>query len=1008
MPDLSSGSQPDIASVGFADAVRAEHVLHTLAGAGVPDDAIASLRPALISALRESSDPDRALTSFSRWLEAVTSRLTHVQLLTANRAALEAFCTVCGASQALANILIRNPEYLEVIANPALRGTVVSASVMERSISDFVDPVQRPSQKIEAVRRFKRREFLRIGSRDLLGLADLESTVLDYSNLADACVEKCLQALRIELDCPDEALSVIGMGKHGGQELNYASDIDLMFVCDDAVEGSPQREVAKVQKLAEALVSSLSKESENGRLFRVDVRLRPEGRFGPLVRSLSSFAAYYESWAEPWEIQALLKARPAAGYKDLGSRFMTLIEAHTYRRSVTSDFLEAIRTNKVRMEDRGRLRGALNVKHSPGGIRDIEFIVQLHQLRIGGRNPRARTPNTLCGLSRLRELGVIPRSTAAELASDYSFLRTVEHRLQLVNEEQTQTIPANPLERRLLARRMNMVDEHEFDAAFAQRTSRVRAHFELLFLKDGQRSDALDVEWSGLLATADSVETASTISRKLASLGFEDPDRVVSSLRIAGIGNDYGSSHPDAQQILVQLTPLLLASCSDTPDADAAWSGIESLVAASPDSAAFYRSLLEGAELRERLCSLAASSPPLIRSLQHNLEWIDMLVSDEVVGGSEKTAERYVEDASERRLIHNGLGASPLLAGDGFVRGLAGFVRRERLRIGAREIWGEASARSTLRDLTHLSETVCTCLLERVCQSLASDPNSCAAARRMCLVGMGKLGGAEMSYQSDCDVLLVINDRDSDDQVLLESLAERFLAYGQDLRSQDAPIVLDARLRPEGRFGRLVRSVNEYADYYRESALTWELQALTKARPIAGSPDTGRTFMRAIHKVIYSEPLGAERRAQIQEMKRRIESERLRPEEAYTDLKLGHGGMSDIEFLAQTLQLEHGFSKPTVRCQGTVSALAELSRAGALESSDAQLLIRAYHLWGAVRNRLALAGAERPELVPAGAPGLRHIVPVVSGDGSGSADPVGTVQKLMRSVRTVVERVFYA
>lgn len=1008
----------ELTKAGLVDTDRARRILVSLAGQGVTDDIVEQLRPRLLAALANSPDPDRSLLSFARWTDAVTSRYTHFQEILRHPVALEIFLNVCGTSQFFSDILIRNPEYLEILANPGVRGGAPrSAGRLYRDLSSFVDCIARPEIKLEAMRRFRQREVLRIGVRDILGLADMPTTAREFSSLADACIHKSYEVALAQISATSSvtvpAFAVIGMGKLGGRELNYSSDVDLMFVCGDEAEG-PAMEA--VHKLAELTVNGLSREMQNGHAFRVDMRLRPEGRFGALVRTFSSYAAYYESWAEPWELQALIKARPVAGDPALGRQFMELIRPYVYRRSLPKAIVDEVRKNKERIEQRAEMNGEsrTNVKTGIGGIRDIEFLVQLHQLELGGANPLLRTPSTLEALGRLAHSRVIDTAVARELAEDYCWLRTVEHRLQILYDRQTQLLPAQPTERHLLARRLGYANEAEFDADYTKRTTRVRTHFDALFRSEhAAAAHGIDDPIHTYLLNVEEPGAHAAIVEYVERLGFAEPDEAYRIIRDTVVGTTYGRMAPEARDLMVGLAAPMLQTCARTSDPDSALRGIESLAQAVPNRAHLYRSFQDSPELLSRICSLAAGAPPLVQSLARHLEWLDLLVSEEIIDSSVKPADACREEIAERT-CH--------LDGDAFWDGLATYIQRERLRIGARDLWNEIDAAKVGRELSALADAVIGTLVERA-RSVASRSVPGSAAQRalssVAVIGLGKLGGCETGYGSDWDILVVYADdtqrsaapEGTDSFRAVNALTEWVLAAGPLLRVRGAAVEIDARLRPEGRFGALARTVRDYQEYYTRSAETWERQSLLKARAVAGDPATARVFLRMLHGYLYAAPLTADETEAIRHMKRRIETERLKVDERHTDIKLGFGGLADIEFTAQLLQLRHGATEPSVRCTGTVDALHALASIHAIPGPHAARLADTYDIWTTLRHRLSLMGAPEPDILPSDVRRLRSLaLGIGEADGPGiRAEAVmrERFEERMADTRTVVERLFY-
>jgi len=1007
--DLAALTDDVLARAGLRDPARARRLIVGLAGQGVTDDDVEELLPALLQALTSSPDPDRALSNFARWTEAVTNRTTHFRLLVRHPAALTMFFEVCGVSQFFSDILVRNPEYFEIVANPRVRSSGSSSARLYRELSLFVDGIVRRELKLEAMRRFRHREVLRIGVRDILGIAGLPATAREFSDLADVCVQKALELAAAEVGELPSPLSVIAMGKLGGRELNYSSDIDLLFVCGD--EGGEEGLQAAL-RAAEKVVSALSRNLQNGHLFRVDVRLRPEGRFGPLVRTLSSYAAYYESWAEPWEFQALIKARPIAGDAALGRSFMDLVAPMVYRRRPAPSFIEAIRRNKERIEQKARLDGVAdtNVKVGRGGIRDIEFLVQLLQLRHGGQRPDLRVPGTLDALAALQRAGILRPGETDELRDDYCFLRTVEHRLQILYELQTQSLPADPEERRLLARRMGFPDARAFDDEYRRRTDRVRAHFERLFVEGATAApQAREEPLRGPLELIETEAAQRTLAELLRARGFAQPEHAVEVLRGALAGVGYGRTRPEAADRLVQLAPALIDACVRSGDPDAALAAVEGLAQVVPNRAALYETLVESAELTDRLCRLGAGGPILMRSLYRHLEWLDLLVSEEIVDPDTKPASACLAELRGR--------LQSASDDEAFWSVLASYMQRERLRIGARDLWGAVRPARVAEELTALAEAVLQVLLDRAARiALAAAPSRPAeqAIRSVAIIGMGKLGGRELGYRSDWDLVLAYASTPDDGEgtafAAVNHLAETLLGFAVELRARGAPVEMDARLRPEGRFGVLARTVEGYRRYYAETAATWERQALIKARPVAGDAATGSAYAQVARDAVYAHPWSSSELDAVREMKRRIEAERLRSDQRHTDLKLGHGGMADIEFLTQLLQVRYGARHGRVRAQGTVDALHALSSAGALRDAEAMRLAETYERWTVVRNRLALLDESAPDVLPADRLKLRNIAV-----GLGYADAADlraeeamlrSIEDRMRESRALFERHF--
>lgn len=975
---------------GLRDADKAARLLQGLAGQGVSDDALLPLLPLLADALHAAPDPDRALHSFSRWFAAVGSPYSHLQTLIQHPFALKHFCLVTGSSQFFADILARQPECFEMVANPGVRGGTKTASRLIREGTALLQACRTPELKRDVLRRWKAREMLRIGVRDLLGLAEMPLTAREFSNLADACVHAAyimaLEQHPLEIPAAPLPFAILGMGKLGGQELNYSSDIDLIFVSGDELPaevktatGRKLETVVYLGRLAETFLKILTEETAQGHVFRVDMRLRPEGRFGALVRSAASCRAYYESWAESWERQALLKARFVAGNHALGQSFMAFVQNYVYRRIVSGAFLADIRDNKRRIETQCEIEGETqsNIKTGWGGIRDIEFTAQLWQLQHGGRLPHLQTPNTLSALQRLRHARLLPADAVQMLSSDYQFLRNVEHRLQLLHGFQTQTLPPfdDDAEWQSLARRIGFADAETFAPELEHRRERTRQALLRFFYgveTENFPASTLAGQWDdigNLLDHLDVPAARQQLESRLTDAGFADLPAALHALTMPMSGNQFGGMPPDTPQEFKSIAPRLLDLAVHSPDPDAALAGMEALALAVPNRAQLYAALDDSTELLTRLVTLSASAPPLIKRLTRRQEWLELLADDD--GENEPTDLRLTVKPTDKRARLMELLARHLL--------------RETLRFGARETWKLATARDTMRDLTRLAESVLDALIaigtEEIAASHAEPEWVRAVLGRVAVVGLGKLGGCELGYASDWDALFVYDlpptaafrARASEANELALSLVERVLALCGELPLHGASIDLDLRLRPWGKKGALILTPAGYAAYFRDNAEMWERQAMLKARWVAGNERAGGRLVRVLHAASFGRGLSPEESAAISAMKTRIETERLKPTERETDVKLGWGGLSDVEWLGQKLQLAHGKHHPALRISPTLDALSQLAQANILTNAEADFLQNAYVFLAGIRNALWLRTGTALDVFPSD-PKTRHIL----------------------------------
>ena len=1036
--------------VGFADPAQALARIQGLAGNGVSDTDLTPLLPILEEGLRESPDPDRALNSFVRWFAAVGSPVSHLQTLRRHPVSLHLFCLVTGCSQYFADLLVRQPEYFEILSNPGVRGGTKSVARFAREVASLTGVCQRVELKRDALRRWKAREMLRIGVRDLIGLSEMAETAHEFSNLADACVEQALDIARFALpivvsSSPEQdtdnspaigagflPIAVIGMGKLGGQELNYSSDIDLIFVCGDdlpeqvtTAEGRRLDTETYLRRIAQTVISTLADDTTNGHVFRVDMRLRPEGRFGPLVRSLASCRAYYESWAEPWEFQALLKARCVAGDVTLGAAFVEMVTPFVYRSHRSEAFLEEVRTNKRRIEQKCALEGETftNVKTGYGGIRDVEFTVQRLQLAYGGTDVSLRTGNTLTALYRLPQADRLTQTEARELAQDYVFLRNLEHRLQLLHGFQTQTLPPveDTAERGRLARRMGYSDREPFEADLLRRRDRIHAHLEARFYgvvapsrTAAQTAHSLWPDLSELLDSLELPQVRATLTTRLLDAGFTDIPAALNALSLPMRGNEFGEMPPDTplefKTIAAQL--LTLAAVSASPDA--ALAGVEAIALAVPNRAQLYASFDDSPEALERLVRLAAGSPPLVRLLARHLEWLEATLSpddspEDDAAQSEIEVKARIAEGLAKRLEGAGDYAAKIEA-------LSRYYQREILRIGTEELCGVHENLQANATLTCLAEVTLEALLMLCAEPLISghpQPDLAAQTlKRVAIVGLGKLGGAELSYGSDWDVLFTYEEmpdeqnepQDQNGFALVNGLVERVIAAGKTLTTRNAHIEIDLRLRPWGRKGALILTPAAYREYYRVHAEMWERQAAVKARFVAGNPQVGAELVAVMQAESFGHGLSSDNDAAVRAMKKRIETERLRADERARDIKLGYGGLTDIEWLAQRLQLLHGQVYPALRVPGTVPALMAMETAGLLPAEDSHTLTEAYRRLTRLRNAMWLQAGSSQDVLPQ-EPSQRRIPARLWG----AADETifdTEIQETMTQVRRLFENYF--
>lgn len=881
-------------------------------------------------ACAKAADPDLAAASMTRWLKMSAG--------VPGAAALDRLAAVLGVSSSFGDFLARHPGMASIVVDGRALDAPRSLEAFRRGAMHAVTANER---SLPALRLYRRRETLRIACRDLALGAPLDEIATEIAFLAQASVRAALATILESRRPPKRArFAVIAMGKLGGVELNYASDIDLLYVYDGDDTDATREWAFHVAGL---LTDVLSERTAEGQLYRVDTTLRPEGRQGATVRSFAAYEAYYEKWARPWEWQALLKARPIAGDADLCRRFSELAERVAYPEVLTADAVREIRELKARAERALRSKGRAEneIKRGPGGIRDIEFAVQLLQLVHGRRDERLRTPTTLEGLDQLARRGYIGDDDAAELAGAYRFLRRVEHRLQLAQERQTHEVPSDDVARRKLARAMGFTDDADrsaldrFDASWRQIQSVVRRIHEKLFyrplLERFAQAPALNPD---------------AAQERLSALGFRQPGR---ALKMIG---DLTAGLSRRAQLMRNLLPVMLDWMSRAPDPDLAVAGFRDLALRIGGNPTLLATLRDQPPVVRLLCLVLGTSRQLGEHLQHVPELIPELSDPETL--EEKSRDAWLAEA--HALVGWRQDAADRDAA------LRRYRRRGGLQVAARELSGAGDIASTTRQLTWLAEGALNAAVDGLEEELRRP-----AGARFAVIAMGRFGGRELGYGSDLDVLFVY-DAPEDTKGALHwatQMAEGVIGRLAAPTEEGTVFKVDASLRPEGNAGLLVRSIDAYAAYYQRSVEPWEIMALTKARPVAGDAALGARFVDLIRPILWRERLDDRFVREVRALKARVERERLgRRDDPRTQLKVGHGGLIDVEFTVQLLQLQHGFREGAVRMQNTLEAIEALRSVGVLDRQRALHLSDAWSLATRARNALFLIRGRPVDQLP--------------------------------------------
>jgi glutamate-ammonia-ligase adenylyltransferase len=973
----------------------------------------------VVSALARAGDPDLAVLSLHRLVEALDkadptggSAAALLARLRGSAPLRIRLLAVLGASSGLADHLAVNPGDWTVLDGDGRGAVRPTAHALERQLLVAVgaDPDDPPwgvrlgkaapdasRQRITALRLAYRRAVLSLAGRDLGDGLSADDVAGELSDIAAAVLTAGL-ALAVAEQPADAAacrLAVIGLGKCGGRELNYVSDVDVVFVAepvDPTDAESPA--LASATRVAAALMR-ICREAA----WEVDAALRPEGRAGALVRTVTGHRTYYEQWASTWEFQALLKMRPVAGDPDLGRVYVDALWPLVWKAGDRPGFVGEVQAMRRRVEENiPPAQAERELKLGRGGLRDVEFAVQLLQLVHGRGDLSLRAGGTIPALMALSAGGYVGRDDAATLIASYRFLRTVEHRLQLLRLRRTHLLPTDGQRLRWLARSMGYKPDHRGDAVavlrseLALHTREVRRLHEKLFYRPLLSAVARvpgEQLQLGPKAAGD----------WLRALGFADPDGALRHLAALTGGVSRSAS---MQRYLL---PVLLQTFASCADPDAGLLAYRQVSDALGGNQWFLRLLRDEGQVAERLAQLLGSSQYVASLLTRTPEALRILADDDELEPRTAAALAGAWRAAAAR-------APDPQAG---IRVLRGLRRQELLRVACADLLGRLDVVRVGRALTDIAVATLQAGLDVAVRAHAAETGVAAADVPMDLavVGMGRLGGGEMGYGSDADVLFVHRPRHGAEEGKAAAAANAVAHILRRLLGEPAPdpaFAVDADLRPEGRQGALVRSLDAFREYYDRWVSVWEVQALLRAVPVAGDADLGAAFVALVDPLRYpAEGLSAEQVAEIRRIKARVERERLpRGADPATHTKLGRGGLADVEWTVQLLQLQHAAEQPALRDPSTVGTLDVLREAGLLDAEQTEALLAAWELASRARNAIFLVRGRPSDQLPR--PGL-ELAGVARACGYDPDDDPGRFvddyRRTTRRARGVVEQVFY-
>lgn len=1000
--------------------------LARMAERGVPLDLLAVVCEQFAQVAPTLADPDMAWNNLEGFLSSARNPLSTAALFERDPQALPHLLQIFSSSQYLSELLVTDHEAYDLLR--MTEGSPVSRDALVDELLAEISQVSDSRIAMALLRRVKRRETLRIAYGDLVRNQTLATVSRQISFLADAVIEAAvafgISKLSQEFGSPrgpngqPAQFCVLALGKLGGVELNYSSDIDLIFFYDVDGRTDGRQSIANrefFERLSRDLIRLLGEVTDLGAPYRVDLRLRPDGTRGAVCLSYDQMVSYYDVKGRTWERQAFIKARAVAGHLPLGERLLGQLEPWIYRRYLSMTDIAGIRSLKRRIELQGSANhgpGSVpnqdsphNAKTGSGGIRDIEFVLQFLQLVNGGGLPEIRTGNTLDAIAQLEKSGCLTPQERGLLEEHYCMLRKLEHRLQLLLDLHTHTLPENDVELRKLAIRMGYIDTQEVTALGAfQHDYRTWTEVNRKIL-DHLLHDAFDGDPESepeIDLVNDPDPSAERIEEVLGRYPFEDIPAAYSNLMELATEKLRFLSPRRCRHFLASISPRLLQAIATTPEPDTTLMNLARVSDSLGGKAALWELFSENQPSLNLYVTLCAACPYLAGILTSNPGMIDELMDSLLVD------QLPSHDMLEQYIIELTRGAEDLQPI------LYRFKNAQHLRVGVRDILGKDDIRSTHRALSDTAEVCLREIIKSVWFSLVdryglptigelpeglqeSDPDRYARLSErvgeeseLTIVAMGKLGGREPNYHSDLDLVFLFEadgytvhpkrgrDGGTSNSHFFSELSQRIIKLAGGMGPQGRLYEVDTRLRPTGKSGSLSLPFDALLRYFREGqGQLWERQTLCKARVITGSPRAQQVARHVLNQAAYTPEWKQEFAAEIRAMRQRLEADA-----SDRNLKRGFGGTVDVEFLVQMLQLKHGGSDESVRQQGTLDALAALESKGYLASEDAEYFSRSYRFQRDIEARIRLMDHKGRHELPTEEPDLRKLAFLL-----GYADP---------------------
>jgi len=946
----------------------------------------------LLWSLSRAPDADAALRIMVRLAEAPGADWAELNAaLRKDRGLRGRLFSVVGSSVALGDHLVANPQSWRLLqGRVSLPGAEQRRAEFTRCIDEFG---MAPADVMPRLRTLYRNQMLVLAALDLAPTVEDEQVLAFHTvgehlaDMADAALDSALQVAvgSVCKDAPAPRLAVIAMGKCGARELNYVSDVDVIFVGENA-DAITTRVAGEMMRLA------------SDTFFEVDAALRPEGKQGALVRTLDSHIAYYQRWAKTWEFQALLKARPAVGDAELGRRYIDALSPMVWTACEREDFVPEVQAMRRRVESlvpadvRDR-----EIKLGTGGLRDVEFAVQLLQLVHGRSDESLHVSSTLDALAALGSGGYIGRDDAANLKASYEFLRLLEHRLQLQRLKRTHMLPAADDDEALrwLARAAHMRPDGAHDALGILREEIKRQNVRVSRLHAKLFYQPLLESVGPSVGLAPGL-TPAAAERQLAALGYEGPQSALTHL--AALVNQSGRRG----RVQAVLLPRLLDWLSDTADPDSGLLAYRQISEALADQRWYLSTLRDESAVAKRLMRVLGTSAFVPELLMRAPE-----VIQQYADGPQGPKLVEVEPAGVARALVASAGRHPEpVRAIGAARTLR---RRELARVASADLLGMLDVTKVCSALTSVWVAVLQAALDAVIR--ANTPAGEDPPAKIAVIGMGRLGGGELGYGSDADVMFVCEPSAGTDETRAVkwsvSVAEQVRAL-LGTPSADPPLEVDINLRPEGRNGPLVRTLASYTAYYKQWAQPWEIQALLRAHRVAGDEDLGQRFLLMVDNTRYP-PGGVSAQAvqEIRRIKARVDAERLpRGADPNTHTKLGRGGLADVEWTVQLLQLRHAHDVAALHNTSTLQTLDAIDAAELISHDDVEMLREAWLTATRARNALVLVRGKPTDQLPGPGRQLNAVAVAAGWPEDDGGEFLDHYLRVTRRAKAVVLRVF--